>query len=166
MKIEFQDNAIKNTWLQVTVLANPATTGLTAPSVFYFGSAAGDVGVGNGASAATGNSWQVSVTGTDGAVVLSNQTAPNGAAIGNNFDVGKNQQVSGTDRAQILSQAQGPVIRFFNAPAPPSAPLMAPVNLDSGRLLTDSPSSNAVSNSAFFAFDDFFFELGKRKSIK
>ncbi len=44
--------------------------------VFYFGNAAGDVGVGNGQSVLTGNFWQVTVTGTDGSAVLANQTAP------------------------------------------------------------------------------------------
>ncbi len=134
MKIEFLDNAIKNTWLQVTVLANPATTGLSAPSIFYFGNAAGDAGVGNSQSIATGNLWQVTVTGTDGSAVLANQTAPGGALISNNFDVGKNFSVSGTDRTQLLSQPQGLVLRFFNAPSPPAASMMSTGALNSSSL--------------------------------
>jgi hypothetical protein len=42
----FADNAIRNTWLRVTVLAN-AHTGLARPDVFYFGNLAGDTGDGN-----------------------------------------------------------------------------------------------------------------------
>ncbi|MEI6297437.1 MAG: FG-GAP-like repeat-containing protein, partial [bacterium] len=38
------DNAIKKTWLQVTVGTNSTTTGLTTPYVFYFGNAPGDCG--------------------------------------------------------------------------------------------------------------------------
>jgi len=39
----FADNAIRNTWLRVTILAN-AHTGLARPDVFYFGNLVGDTG--------------------------------------------------------------------------------------------------------------------------
>src|SRR5205085_479041 len=44
-RVEFTwpDNAIKNTWLQVTVKAD-AATGLSAPDIFYFGNQIGDTG--------------------------------------------------------------------------------------------------------------------------
>ena len=38
------DNAIRNSWLQVTVLATDAT-GLAANDVFYFGNAVGESGI-------------------------------------------------------------------------------------------------------------------------
>ena len=41
--IGWADNAIRDTWLQVTVLANERT-GLSTPDVFYFGHLQGDVG--------------------------------------------------------------------------------------------------------------------------
>jgi len=44
--IIWADNAIQNTWLQITVLAT-AATGLDSPDVFYFGNAIGDSGSGN-----------------------------------------------------------------------------------------------------------------------
>ncbi len=164
MKIEFLDNAIKNTWLQVTVLANPATTGLTAPRVFYFGNAAGDVGVGNSQSIATSNFWQVTVTGTDGTAVLANQTAPGGALISNNFDVGKNLQVSGTDRTQILSQPQGPVLRFFNAPAAPPAMMMASGDSGSGSLAPVISSPSVVTKRTGLV-DQYFEEFGEEGTL-
>jgi hypothetical protein len=39
------DGAVKNTWLQVTVLANQRT-GLSTPESFYFGSLVGETGDG------------------------------------------------------------------------------------------------------------------------
>jgi hypothetical protein len=43
--LTFADGAIKNTWLQVTVLGGPRT-GLLAPDVFYFGNLIGETGDG------------------------------------------------------------------------------------------------------------------------
>lgn len=47
ISITFADNAIRNTWLQVTMLATPRT-GLAEPQVFYFGSLVGESGDGAG----------------------------------------------------------------------------------------------------------------------
>jgi hypothetical protein len=46
LEVTFATNAIKNTWLGVSVAAN-ATTGLSTPDIFYFGNAAGDSGLGD-----------------------------------------------------------------------------------------------------------------------
>ena len=43
VSITFPDNAIRNTWLRVVMVANDRT-GLAAPDVFYFGSLVGDAG--------------------------------------------------------------------------------------------------------------------------
>ncbi len=51
VEITFATNAIKNTWLEVDVLAD-ANTGLSTPDIFYFGSAAGDSGLGDSAALA------------------------------------------------------------------------------------------------------------------
>jgi len=119
MKIEFQDNAIKNTWLQVTVNVSP-NTGLLTPNVFYFGSAAGDVGIGNSLNVGF---WRVGVSPADSSSILLNQTSPNAASISNVFDIGKNLGVSGADRSQALLQPQSvAILRFFDAPAPPAPP--------------------------------------------
>jgi hypothetical protein len=51
LEVTFANNAIKNTWLEVNVAAN-ANTGLSTPDIFYFGSAAGDSGLGDSAALA------------------------------------------------------------------------------------------------------------------
>ncbi len=43
VELVWADNAIQNTWLQVTVLAD-AATGLASPDVFYFGNQIGETG--------------------------------------------------------------------------------------------------------------------------
>jgi YDG domain len=163
MKIEFVDNAIKNTWLQVTVLANPLTTGLAANTVFYFGNAAGDVGAANTQSTLTGNFWQVHVSGADGSVVLANQTLAGGASISNIYDVGKNLGVTGADRSQILAQAQGPVLRFFNAPAPPPAMMISAGDSESSSLAPIISSSSVVTKRIKL-IDHYFEELEEFQS--
>ncbi len=50
--LSWESGAIKNTWLEVTVLANERT-GLAEPDVFYFGSRIGDTGSGTPAAAVT-----------------------------------------------------------------------------------------------------------------
>ncbi len=42
--ITFEDGVVEKQWLEVTVLANPATTGLAQDDVFYFGNAIGETG--------------------------------------------------------------------------------------------------------------------------
>ena len=42
--IAFEDGVAQKQWLEVTVLANPATTGLGQDDVFYFGNAIGETG--------------------------------------------------------------------------------------------------------------------------
>ena len=49
--IIFPDGTIQNTWLRVTVLSNPLTTGLAENDVFYFGNLVGDTS--NSLAAAT-----------------------------------------------------------------------------------------------------------------
>ena len=62
--ILWDNNAIQNEWLQVTVKANTSTTGLSTPDVFYFGNAIGE----------TGNSdTNTFVDGTDFAATRDNQ---------------------------------------------------------------------------------------------
>jgi len=51
VSLVWPDGAIRNTWLQVTVLAT-ADTGLSAPDVFYFGNLVGETGARAGAGAA------------------------------------------------------------------------------------------------------------------
>jgi hypothetical protein len=50
--LEWPDNVIQNTWLQIIVKANPSTTGLSSPQTFYMGHAMADVNGATGADAA------------------------------------------------------------------------------------------------------------------
>ncbi len=68
IEIVWNNDIIENTWLEVDVLAS-ANTGLSSPDVFYFGSAPGDSGRGNPATAAVVNA-------TDITIARANITAP------------------------------------------------------------------------------------------
>ena len=60
VEITWNNDAIKNTWLEVEVLAN-ANTGLSTPDIFFFGSAVGDSGAGDTAAIAVTNSTDVTL---------------------------------------------------------------------------------------------------------
>jgi len=52
VRLEWPDNVIQNTWLQIIVKANPSTTGLSSPQTFYMGHALADVNGATGADVA------------------------------------------------------------------------------------------------------------------
>lgn len=110
-KIEFPDNAIRNTWLRVTVLAN-ANTQLQSNDVFYFGNAVGDVGQGN-----SGTPISVQADEIDSLFVRRNQSlGANSASITNLYDLNKDGRVNAIDLA-LLRQGQAKLlIRYFTAP--------------------------------------------------
>ncbi len=126
VKIEFPDNTFRNTWLRVTVLANSNTT-LPANDVFYFGSAVGEMNVGNITGALRTNA-------SDTANVRQNQM-PNQNSVGvtNVQDLNKDGRVNASDTANVR-QNQSPTgsITFFTAPT----------NLEFS-LSVDEQSSNA-----------------------
>ena len=90
-RIEFvwADNAIQNTWIQITVKAD-ADTGLSAPDVFYFGNAIGE----------SGNLPLINAI-VDGADIAATQsdpdTAPNSAPITNPHDYNRDGRVDFND---------------------------------------------------------------------
>ena len=87
--LTWPDGTIVGKWLQVKVLATPAT-GLTSPDVFYFGNAPGDTGDSSG---------NAEVTPADEVVVRNNPhvMATNAAAITDACDFDRDCRVSPTD---------------------------------------------------------------------
>jgi len=111
IKIEFADNAIRNTWLRVTLLAN-ANTGLASNDVFYFGNAVGDVGQGN-----FGSPTIVRTDTTDLQFVRNNLSyAINSALVTNIYDLNKDGQVNPIDMSIVQQNQARSLIRFFTAP--------------------------------------------------
>jgi hypothetical protein len=100
----FPDGAIRNTWLQVTVLANERT-GLAATDVFYFGNLVGD----------TGNSTTAAAV--DGGDLLRTRAASSVRPVDgmNRFDFNRDGVVNVLD--QTLCRAnQGRSIELIAAP--------------------------------------------------
>jgi hypothetical protein len=123
------DNAIRNTWLRVTVKATPST-GLSAPDVFYFGHLAGESG---DAAADTG----AVVTALD---VTHTRAAMTPAAVGlaSRFDFNRDGRVDTRDLATARSnqQASLPWLSAANtANAGPNYTLRPPVEV-----FRDSPT--------------------------
>ena len=94
IQLEWADNVIQNTWLQIIVRAN-ANTGLGANTAFYFGSAAGDADL-----ISAGGAYRIGVP--DLSAV---QGAISSALVGinNSLDIDKNRRVGIPD----LSFVQG-----------------------------------------------------------
>ncbi|MEX2673322.1 MAG: Ig-like domain-containing protein, partial [Phycisphaeraceae bacterium] len=85
----WEDAAITNTWLQVTVMAGE-TTGLAADNVFYFGNAVGETG---------DSESDAQVTSADEDGVAQNPHSPfNPATIDSPYDFNRDRLVSAQDR--------------------------------------------------------------------
>ena len=111
VKVEFADNAIRNTWLRVTVLAN-SNTGLTSNDVFYFGNAVADMNVGNSSSPVT-----VRANSLDTAAVRQNQsTIANSVDISSIHDLNKDGRVNALDTSIVRLNQLNSIIRFFDVP--------------------------------------------------
>ncbi|MCY2974900.1 MAG: hypothetical protein NTW52_09580 [Planctomycetota bacterium] len=109
VKLTFADRAIENSWLRVTVLANPLTTGLSANDVFYFGNARFDVN-------ATNATVQVGVNILDTNQVRG-QNGLNSGVVSNVFDVDRSGAVNVLDTNAVRGVSGFNSLRFFNAPA-------------------------------------------------
>ena len=81
------NNALENTWVEITVLDTPAT-GLSSPDVFYVGSAVGESG--DAASHALVNGFDFAAT---------RDRTGTGAAVDNATDFNRDRSVDGTDLA-------------------------------------------------------------------
>ncbi len=124
VKITFEDGAIQNTWLRVTVLAN-ANTALAIDDVFYFGNAIADFGVGNLA----GPLPTVRVNATDTATIRQylaanpGVTGQNSVPVTNTYDVNKDGRVNATDVSIVRQNQAVGALRYFSAAAPSSVSL-------------------------------------------
>ncbi len=113
IKIEFIDNAIRNTWLRISVLAN-ANTGLAAKDVFYFGNAVGDMDAGN-----VGTPITVRTNATDTSIVRQNQSiAQNSVGVTSIYDLNKDGRVNATDTSIVRQNQSNSIVPFFTAPNP------------------------------------------------
>jgi hypothetical protein len=113
VKIEFPDNAVRNSWLRVTVLAN-ANTGLPANDVFYFGNAVGDFNTGN----LPGPPALVRTNATDTSAVRQNQsTTANSAPISSIYDINKDGRVNASDTSAVRANQNSSILTYFTAPA-------------------------------------------------
>ena len=122
--ITFADNAVQNTWLQVTVVSN-ANTGLAANDVFYFGNVLGELDFGNTAT-------RLRVNGQDAALILANQSpGANSAPVTNKFDLNRDGRVNGQDYAFILANQQ-------------AAGIVAPITATSARAGSAARSSSSA----------------------
>lgn len=154
IKIEFADNAIRNTWLRATAVAN-ANTGLPTNEVFYFGSAVGEMNIGNPA----GPPVVLRTNATDTANVRQNQSPnQNSVGIGSAHDLNKDGRVNASDTA-LVRQNQSPTgsITLFTAPVslqfslPDSEPISSSLSIDSAMVDTSwLESMDAIQNKKRF----------------
>gem|GEM_PF-1463610 len=111
VKIEFDNRAISNQWLQITLLSN-ANTGLLTKDVFYFGNAIADTNTGNFGSPVT-----VETDDFDLQVIRQNQlAASNSVDIANVFDVNKDGQVNPLDMSMVQQNKHRRIFRLLTAP--------------------------------------------------
>ena len=132
--ITWNDGDIQNQWLQITVEANAATTGLAANDVFYFGNASGEAGI-PGDSALV-NSFDFARV-RDGASLYVDRNSW--------IDINRDSMVDGTDLAITRDAANSflTALRFVALPAhPPAATIFesnAATNQDGGDWGLDQP---------------------------
>jgi hypothetical protein len=111
IKLEFEDRAISNTWLRVTVLANDRTR-LATNDTFYFGNAMGDFNVGN-----IGDPIIVRTNASDTSAVRANQsTGFNSVGISNIYDLNKDGRVNSSDTSITRQSTQAAILALFTAP--------------------------------------------------
>jgi len=101
IEITWANNAIKNQWLEVQVLAN-ARTGLTAADVFFWGNKVGDVGTGTPAGLFL-------TSAADKTTVLGNNAG--GVAVTNVRDFNRDGNVTAADATIVLGN-QGTIVRL------------------------------------------------------
>ncbi len=108
--IRWEDNAIKNQWLQVTVGVT-RNTGLAQPDIFYFGNAPGEAG---------NQPINTIVNATDEIVARNFQhSAVDPALIDDKYDYNRDGLVDGTDQIIARENQTNPLtmLRLITAPA-------------------------------------------------
>jgi hypothetical protein len=115
VEITWATNAVKNTWLEVQVLAT-SHTGLGATDVFFWGNRVGDV-----TSPATGSTFVTNVSVDGGGIV---GVSPAGAVgITNRFDVNKTNSINlSGDRGEVVGNSPGSLLRINIGTGGPFAP--------------------------------------------
>ena len=108
VELIWADLAIRNTWLQVTVLAN-ANTGLPTPDVFYFGNRIGESGDASRGSTLTVNAF-------DRAATLRNLSS-SAVPVSNRFDFNRDGRVTSADVLTTRNNSRGVVLRLITATA-------------------------------------------------
>ena len=132
IEIRWADNTIRNTWLEISVIGAPATTGLPADDVFYFGHAIGEVtalGAGLPTPQSPPTAGLPGLALVNAADVIAIRDNPRGAAnpasIDDPFDVNRDRAVDALDLILARNNATGPLsaLRLIEtalpAPAPP-----------------------------------------------
>jgi regulation of enolase protein 1 (concanavalin A-like superfamily) len=149
--ITWDDNAIQNQWLQVTVLAD-ADTGLSATDVFYFGNAIGESG---------DNPANALVDSQDELGSRTHKTGFTAAAIDNHFDYNRDGRVNATDDLIARHNPSGSApLQLIAAPvgAPPASgdalqPLSVVVEIATSQSATASADIAASQSVALPAAD-------------
>jgi autotransporter-associated beta strand protein len=131
--IIWDDNAIENEWLRVTMLADQLT-GLAVPDVFYFGNAIGETGDSN---------TDALVTSNDAARVSANFTG--NAAVTNPYDINRDGVVDSSDVAIVNSHLTTAANGLNLITAPPAG--AAPAGSASGLVWSSSAGGSIVTVS-------------------
>ena len=144
--LTWPDGAIKNTWLQVTVMST-AATGLARPDVFYFGNAVGEVG--DVPNAATTTALDLVRTRR----ALSNRPA----GITNAYDFNRDGRVNAIDY-RIVRGSLGRGIRLIQTPPyqgvwQPGADMPVALAEVAGGVIGDKLYLVGQGNGATLAYD-------------
>jgi hypothetical protein len=142
VEIVWNDNAIKNQWLQVTVKSD-TNTGLPVDDVFYFGNAVGKSG---------DNLANAVVNAQDEINSRTNKTGFSSAGIANRYDYNRDNRVNATDdliaRHNRTDGSGATPLQLIFAPAASSAPAAASGALQA--LLATAADVAAFQSATFF----------------
>lgn len=108
VRLDWNDDAIVNRWLQIKILAN-ANTGLTTSQVYYIGHLLGET---NGAI--EGNAFRV--RGTDTAPLVASINPGISVPVENVYDINKDGRIRGTDSAPAVAMV-GAVLTRITIPS-------------------------------------------------
>jgi hypothetical protein len=149
--VTFDDKAIVDTWLRVTLKAN-ANTGLAADQDFFFGNAIGETG-----AAFTGQGQFFGRDGADfNAIIAGGLNRP--ASVGDPQDINGDARVNIFDIQAIATAGIRPnvILAIMPQTGPPPAALASAAVAPAGLLSLHDDSSAAI-----FAKDRFFAAAGR-----
>jgi hypothetical protein len=131
VSLRWANNAIQNTWLEVTMLANDRT-GLAKPEVFYFGSRIGDTGSGTAAAAITNINDELLIRANPGFLI----------PITSPLDFDHSQTININDA--LIARANPGILLKINLPAPGAGNPSAAAS----PLVATQPTASAQATSA------------------